>query len=113
MNPEVPQWFLSNLQLQQIEDETEFVQFGQTETLEYDNLKLGEVQLSAWTDNLLEKPDGLRKYASTKIQISQKKQMTVRQTYGLLDYFSDIGGLIEFLAFVSATALSPFWKFTY
>ena len=113
MNPEIPQWFYSNLQLQEVEDETEFVQFGQTENLEHNHLKLGEVQLSAWTDNLLEKPDGLRKYASTNIQINLMKQMTVRSTYGLLDYFSDIGGLVEFLSYVVAAIFTPFWNFTY
>ena len=78
MNPEVPQWFYSNLQLKDVEDETEFVQFGQTENLEHNDLKFGELQLSAWTDDLLEKPNGLRKFASTNIQINLMKQMTVR-----------------------------------
>ena len=113
MNPEIPQWFFSNLQLQEVEDETEFIQFGQTENLEHNHLKLGEVQLSAWTDNLLEKPDGLRKFASANIQINLMKQITVRSTYGLLDYFSDIGGLVEFLSYVVAAIFTPFWNFTY
>ena len=99
--------------MREIEDETDFVQFGQTETLKYDNLKLGVIQLSAWTDDLLEKPDGLRKIASTNIYINRKKLMIVRSTYGLLDYFSDIGGLVEFLSFVVSAILTPFWKFTY
>ena len=39
--------------------------------------------------------------------------MTIRQTYGLLDYFGDIGGLIDAIYYFIAFILSPFWQFKY
>ena len=39
--------------------------------------------------------------------------MTVRQTYGMLDYFGDIGGLLDFLYYMMTFILTPFWQFIY
>ena len=69
--------------------------------------------LSAFNDDLAENPNGLRKFTSAMITIDPIKQVTVRQTYGLLDYFGDIGGLIDFLYYLVAFALHPLWQFFY
>ena len=39
--------------------------------------------------------------------------MTLRQTYGFLDYCGDIGGLIDGLHYLIALILSPIWKLKY
>ena len=38
--------------------------------------------------------------------------MIIRQAYGLLDYFGDIGGLIDGLYYLISMLVSPFWKFS-
>ena len=68
---------------------------------------------SGWTDDLIENPNGKRKFSSVIITIDPMKQVTVRQTYGLLDYFGDIGGLIDFLYYIVAFVLHPLWQFFY
>ena len=69
--------------------------------------------MSSQTDDLIENPNGKRKYTSAHIMIAPMKQVTVRQTYGLLDYFGDIGGLIDFLYYFVAFVLHPLWQFFY
>ena len=61
----------------------------------------------------MENPDGKCKFASTYITVNSAKQMSVRQTYGLLDYFGDIGGLIDFLFYLATFILQPFSQFIY
>ena len=38
--------------------------------------------------------------------------MIIRQAYGLLDYFGDIGGLIDGLYYIISLIIQPYWKFT-
>ena len=45
--------------------------------------------------------------------MDMNKQIIIRQTYGVLDYFGDIGGLIDGLYYLIAFICSPFWKYNY
>lgn len=38
---------------------------------------------------------------------------TYRQSYGLLDLFGDIGGIIDALYYFSAALFYPYWSFNY
>ena len=64
-------------------------------------------------DDLLENPNGTRAHSVFWASIAPMKQMTVRQTYGLLDYFGDIGGLLDFLYYLVTFVLAPFWQYIY
>ena len=83
------------------------------DNLEYHYLENSELILSSYDDDLTENPNGRRKFTSVHIMIDPVKQMTVRQTYGLLDYFGDIGGLVDFLYYFVAFILNPIWQFFY
>ena len=76
-------------------------------------MKKGAVRQSTWDANLVENPEGKRKFSSIFITLDPLKQITVRQTYGLLDYFGDIGGLIDFFYFFVTFILTPVWQFVY
>ena len=39
--------------------------------------------------------------------------MTVRATYGMLDFFGDVGGLLDGLYYLTMIVFMPFWKFSY
>ena len=39
--------------------------------------------------------------------------MTIRQSYALLDYVGDVGGLIDGLNYLFAFLFAPFWKFKF
>ena len=76
-------------------------------------MSLGQQFPSSWMDDLSEKPKGKYKFGSMHLIVDQNKQMTIRQTYGLLDYIGDIGGLIDALYYMIIFLLSPLWKFKF
>ena len=55
--------------MQETEDETDFIQFGQTDQLEYLQLNPGQFSPSSWRDNLVEIPDGQYKFGSIHLQV--------------------------------------------
>ena len=63
-------------------------------------------------DNLEEKPLGRYKFVSILLQLNYDKTMTSRQTYNLLDWFGDIGGLTDFLLYAAKLFLMPFSIFS-
>ena len=50
---------------------------------------------SSWKDNLDEKPQGRYKFASVELDAPLRVSYNSRQTYNLLDWLSDIGGLAD------------------
>ena len=57
-NPRIPSFLYNDVQVREVEDETELIQFGQTKQIDYVNLNQGMQLSSSWTDNLVENPDG-------------------------------------------------------
>jgi hypothetical protein len=45
--------------------------------------------------------------------VHRNVKMSIRQAYGLLDLFGDIGGFIDSLYYFSAFFFAPFWSFRY
>ena len=74
-------------------------------------MKYSESGLSKWTDNLIENPDGRNKFTSVEINFQQDQKVTTRQTYGILDWLGDIGGLIDFLFLIFSMILGPYTSF--
>ena len=62
---------------------------------------------------MIANPNGKRKFTSVQIQLDMIKKMTVRQSYGLLDYFGDIGGLIDFFYYLATFIFTPVLKFIF
>ena len=69
-------------------------------------------EVSGWTDNLIEKPEGFYKFASILYWPSNEVIKSTRQTYNLLDWLGDIGGLNDALFIILEFTLIPFKKFT-
>ena len=59
-----------------------------------------------------ENPDGLFKYGSVEINMSQDLITWNRQTYSLLDFIGDLGGLLDGLKYVCAIIIAPFSAFS-
>ena len=72
-----------------------------------------EVKPSQFNDDLIKNPNGKRKFTSAMIHLDMMTKMTVRQTYGVLDYLGDIGGLVDFFYYLGTFVLIPVWKFIY
>ena len=71
-------YFEAHLKLHQIEDETDLVQFGQTDELDAYQLIMGELKPSGWNDDLIANPNGKRKFTSVMIGLDMKTKMTIR-----------------------------------
>ena len=67
---------------------------------------------SSWNDDLLKNPDGQYKFGSMSVLLNREQSMIFRQAYGFLDYFGDIGGLIDGLYYLISLIVSPYWKFS-
>ena len=68
---------------------------------------------SSWSDDLIANPNGKKKYTSAILSLDMTTKMTVRQTYGMLDYFGDIGGLMDFFFVFGSLIFSPIWQFIF
>ena len=79
---------------------------------EFVSFKQGQQLFSSWTDNLIENPDGQYKFASMRINAHQKKFVYNRQTYSLLDWFGDMGGLYDGLYLGISIVLNSYFKFS-
>lgn len=95
------------------EDETEWIQFGQSVHTKFFSLLANVPEVSGWTDNLEEKPDGYYKFASITFWPSPEVIYSSRQTYSIFDWLGDIGGLNDALFIILEVMLLPFKKFAY
>ena len=93
------------------EDETGILQFGQKEVTSFFQIIPNVSKVSGWRDNLIEKPEGYNKFASIIFWPSNEVIKSARQTYSLLDWLGDIGGLNDALFIILEVALIPFKKF--
>ena len=94
-----------------LQDETAFLQYGQeTETMFYE-LERPTYHVSAWTDDLIEKPNGKYKFTSMEVNMKLKEKVTMRDTYDVLSFVGDIGGLVDGLMMLGSFLLSPYTSF--
>ena len=66
---------------------------------------------SAWTDDLMVNKTGDYKFASVEIRQEDSIYKVNRQTYNLLEYLGDIGGLLDAMLFIAQLVLWPVYNF--
>ena len=69
VNPRVPNWTALNFQVNQLQDETELIQYGQTSVKNYYHINKQPAESSSWADNLDENPEGRYKFTSVEINL--------------------------------------------
>ena len=70
-----------------------------------------QIYPSSQRDNLLEIPDGKYKFGSLEIVAKPTAIMTSRQTYAVLEWLGDVGGLNDSLYIIAQIFLAPFTSF--
>ena len=97
----------SFLHINEVEDETDYFQVGQTQSDTFYSLKVSEIVSSSHNSFPHD-------YQFIDIEISHHndKLMINRQTLDILACFGDIGGLVEFVYYIGYFLLLPFTKFT-
>ena len=108
-NADTPVWFNYMVQTNMVSDETQLFQLGESEDREFhsyvDNIKS---MYSAWQDFPTEEnPYTLYKYASMEINLFKDMRQINRQTYSLLDWLGDCGGLLDALFFIGEIFVNP------
>ena len=74
-------------------------------------MDISEPGISSWNDNLIENPGGRYKFNSMELNFSQDLILIQRQTYSILDWLGDIGGLNDALLAIIKLILTPYTLF--
>ena len=108
-----PTFFQLHIQTNKLEDETALINFMQDEQTFYGIAnKNFNLQDSAWDHfPTTEKPFNQYKYLSFDLQLNKSLHQISRQTYSLLEWLGDCGGLMDALIFLSKLIISPFSVF--
>ena len=101
---------MSEIQSYILEDETDFLQLGQSD--EYNFIALKDkftMQDSAWNKfPTPENPRAKYKFCSFNLSLVEDLQKISRQTYSFLDWLGDCGGLVDMLVLIGRLLISPF-----
>ena len=73
-----------------LEDETDLIQSGYSQERHLSSLNIGESYSSSWT-----RWPSRYKFFSLLLNVNDEVTVVNRQTYDLLTYLGDIGGLLE------------------
>ena len=74
---------------------------GQSEKDTFFELLMQQQLASAWTDDLMVNPRGAYKFGSVEIHQENSIVKINRQTYDILEWLSDIGGLLFVMQFIA------------
>lgn len=95
-----------------LQDETAFFQYGQETESEFYAFEQPITGISAWTDDLIEKPNGQYKFTSMEVNLKLQEKVIMRDTYDFLSFIGDVGGLADGLLMLVSFLLSPYTSFT-
>lgn len=103
---------MSNSVTSELNDETSLVQLGQSTTKLFYDWAPAEIQASSWNQfPTAEKPDGKYKFTSFHFRRNQDLKIINRQTYSILDWLGDIGGLFDALRILTEFSIAPLSAF--
>ena len=99
--------------MQRLEDEIDYLQYGQSSESEFYGYWLSESLPSAWNVFPTAKNPSTRyKYLSIEYNMSLDVLNWNRQTYSLLDWLGDLGGLLDILLHIGHMIVFPISTFT-
>ena len=85
-----------------MEDETELVQYGQSDEISFEKLRLNNPEPSdrvKWPTR--DSPTDQYKFNSVWLELGQNLIVVERSTYSLLEWLGDVGGLFDGLKLVT------------
>ena len=97
----------SNIHLNEVEDEIDYFQVGQTDTDLFFEMTIQLPESSSW--NIY--PERY-KFIGLEVYFHYDKLLISRSTYSILECLGDIGGLAECVYYIGYFLLLPFTKFT-
>ena len=89
------------VEIDELEDEVDLLQYGQEEQDSLFRIRSEHFYPSADKDDLIAKPDGAHKFGSLEIVAKSTAIVTSRQTYAVLEWLGDVGGLNDSLYIIA------------
>ena len=80
--------------------------------LEYFTYEKKSLHHSAWTDHPTVNATGLYKFVSVELNLDQQKLVIMRETYDVLSWLGDVGGLTDCLLLIGKIILKPFTSYS-
>ena len=108
----VPVWVPSFIESSKLSDETQFIQFGESDETNFNKMNFNQAQPSnsnEWPTE--DNPQAAWKMGSIWLEIWPDQTVIERQTYSFLEWLGDIGGLFDALKIIGASIVSPFAAF--
>ena len=79
---------------------------------EYFTYEKKSLLTSAWTDHPSVNATGLYKFVSLEVNLEQQKLVIMRETYDILSWLGDVGGLTDCLLLIGKFILKPFTSYS-
>lgn len=107
-----PNWINTLVQRNMLYDETQLLQFGYASESPFYSYTSKFPQPSAWNKfPTAESPKERYKFTSVEVNFSLDTQHINRQTYNILDWLGDMGGLLDSLYMITAVIIYPISQF--
>jgi len=96
-----PNWIRAQINMNEVADESQTIQLGISEDQKFFEFKSELARASSWNKYpTKENPYSRYKFTSFELSISPDKMVINRQTYSLLDWLGDLGGLFDALCII-------------
>ena len=111
---QTPSWAGGFIQQNLLVDQTDFFRWGEGEVEKsFNTIKWDlPVPSSMTIYPSKEKPDGQYKFCGFNLLISVDSQITERETYQLLEWMGDIGGLLDALLYLGRIIIAPITSYS-
>ena len=89
-----------------LEDEISLLQYGQTEEIDFESIRLEAPEPSYFKEfPTKENPTKFYKFNGLWLELGQSVYKVERQTYSLLDWLGDVGGLFDGLLIIFSSIM--------
>ena len=113
VDPAEASWIGIDVDKHRLVDETDFLQLGSIDEVEYEKFSFIDAQPSAlnkWPTK--ESSSTVYKLSSYWIEFGQSLTETERQTYSFLELLGDVGGLFDGFRYLGGPLIAPFAAFS-
>ena len=108
-----PNFVLGHVQQSSLADETQLVQLGDASEVDFFGMSWDTPRPSAWRKfPTKENPNSRYKFSSISLRVSPDLIVIERQTYSLLEWLGDVGGLFDALIIIGGYIVGPISAFT-
>ena len=107
-----PSWLNGQIMTNQLQDEVDYIQYGQEAESTFYSFEMSQALPSSWIYwPTAEHPSKKYKYVGIEINFHLDQKVVTRQTYSILDWLGDLGGLYDAIYYIFYILLKPISAF--